>query len=80
MTKSILMKLYQLTEPWFSVVDPGTFALPEPRFHEETGPVNFTPNSSILGYFVKLLETVNHSVIDVLVRETNRYVGVDHLE
>ena len=31
-------------EPWISVVYPGTFDFPESRFHEETGPVNFTPN------------------------------------
>jgi hypothetical protein len=33
---------------WVSVVYPGTFDLPESRFQEETGPFNFTPNSSIL--------------------------------
>jgi hypothetical protein len=33
--------------PWVSVVYPGTFDFPESRFHKETGPVNFTPNSSI---------------------------------
>jgi len=41
--------------PWISVVDPGTFDLTEPRFHEETGSVNFAPNSFILyssGFFV----------------------------
>jgi hypothetical protein len=27
-----------------SVVYPGTFDLAESKFHEETGPVNFTPN------------------------------------
>jgi hypothetical protein len=32
--------------PWISVVDPGTFDLPEPRFHVKTGPVIFAPNSS----------------------------------
>jgi hypothetical protein len=32
--------------PWISVVDPGTFDLPEPRFPVETGPVIFAPNSS----------------------------------
>jgi hypothetical protein len=47
--------------------------LQEPRFHEETGPINFAHNSSILEYLFKFLETENHSVIDVLVRETNRY-------
>ena len=34
--------------PCVSLVYPGTFDLPESRLQEETGPVNFTPNSSIL--------------------------------
>ena len=34
--------------PWISVVDPGTFYLPGPRFPVETSPVIFAPNSSIL--------------------------------
>jgi hypothetical protein len=33
---------------WVSVVYPGTFDLPESRFQEESGPFNFTSNSSIL--------------------------------
>jgi hypothetical protein len=32
---------------WVSVVYPGTFDLPESRFQEDTGPFNFTLNSSI---------------------------------
>ncbi|CAC5395925.1 unnamed protein product [Mytilus coruscus] len=59
--------------PWFPVVDPGTFYLPEPNFHEQTGPVNFLPNSSILDYFLKFIDMPGRSVIDILVNETNRY-------
>ena len=33
---------------WVSVVYPGTIDLPESRFQEESGPFNFTSNSSIL--------------------------------
>ena len=42
------MKLYQLTEDCGFLIYPGTFDLPGSRFQEETGPFNFTPNSSIL--------------------------------
>ncbi|CAG2252077.1 unnamed protein product [Mytilus edulis] len=59
--------------PWFPVLDPGTFSLPEPNFHEQTGPVNFLPNSTILDYFMKFIDMPGRSVIDLLVAETNRY-------
>jgi hypothetical protein len=53
------------------------FDLPESRFQEEKGQVNYTPNSSFFFFFFlfffKFLEFEDHSVVDVLVRETNRY-------
>jgi hypothetical protein len=36
---------------WVSVVYPGMFDLPESRFQEEKGPVNYTPNSSFFFFF-----------------------------
>lgn len=62
--------------PWFSVVEPDTctFHLPEPDFRENAGPVNFDPGMSTMGFLVKFLHANDdNDIIDILVRETNRY-------
>lgn len=64
--------------PWFSVVEPDTctFHLPEPDFRENAGPVNFDPGMSIMDFLVKFLHADDdNDIIDILVRETNRYAN-----
>ena len=39
--------------PWFNVIDPDAFELPEPDFRESVGPVNFPPGMSVMDFFVK---------------------------
>jgi hypothetical protein len=58
-----------------SYLEKNTNDLPESRFQEEKGPVNYTPNSSffVFLFFFKFLEFEDHSVVDVPVRETDRY-------
>lgn len=59
--------------PWFNVVDPDAFELPEPDFRESVGPVNFPPGMSVMDFFVKFLKTNENDIIDILVTETNLY-------
>ena len=59
--------------PWFNVVDPDAFELPELDFRESVGPVNFPLGMSVMDFFVKFLKTNENDIIDILVTETNLY-------